>query len=89
MTKTEVKRAIRCTESTGKQTAYGVLCRAVEYEGGHLVCLINVAASPREVSLDLNGKPVKSAVDLFDNKSVKTKTINIQPLTVRLFKVSK
>jgi len=88
MARTEVKRSVRCIENSGK-TAYGVLCRSVEYEGGHLICLINVDASEKEVSLELNGKTVKSCLDLFENKSVSTKNIKMATMTVRLLNISK
>jgi hypothetical protein len=65
------------------------MCRSVEYQGGHLICLINVASVPKEVSLELNGKPVATALNLFENKAEKVSTLKLEPLTVRLFQVSK
>jgi len=91
MSKTTVRRPLRCIDSSGgnRQSAFGVMCRSVEYLGGHLVCLINVAAVPKEVSLELNGRPVKTALALFENKMEKVLTIKLEPLEVRLFQVSK
>jgi hypothetical protein len=89
MSKTAVSREIRCIDNTSKQTAFGVMCRSVEYQGGHLVCLINVASVPKEVSLQLNGKPVTTALNLFENKAEKVSTLKLDPLTVRLYQVSK
>lgn len=87
MTKTDVKRIVRCVDNSGKQTAYGVLCRSTEYEGGHLVCLINVSASSKEISLELKGRSVKNALDLLGNKSVNIKNVKMEPMTMRLFRV--
>ena len=89
MSKTGVNRPIRCIDKTSKETAHGVLCRSVEYKGGHLICLINVAAVPKEVTLELNGKPVTTALDLFENAVEKVKSIKIEPLETMLFQITK
>jgi beta-galactosidase len=89
MAKTSVRRTIQCKDIFGKQTVFGVLCHSVEFNGGTLVCLINVAAVPKEISLQLNGKPVTTALDLFENREGNIKTIKIEPLTIRLLQISK
>jgi beta-galactosidase len=89
MNKTSVTREIRCTDNSGKLTAFGVMCRSAEFKGGHLVCLINVSSVPKEVSLELNGKVVSRATDLFENSKQKIKSIKMDPLTIRLFQISK
>jgi len=89
MTKTTVRRDIRCIDNTNKQTVFGVMCRSVENKGGYLVCLINLASDQKEVSIELNGKGVNNAVSLFENKTEKIRTITMDPLSTRLFHISK
>jgi hypothetical protein len=88
MKKTKVKRSIRCFDKDlRKQTALGILCRSTEFEGGHLVCLINVGANPKEVFLEHDGKIIEKALDLFENKSESVRSIKIKPLEIRLIKI--
>jgi beta-galactosidase len=90
MNKTEVKRHIQCIDAaTPKQTAFGVMCRSGEYEGSHLVCLINLSSSAKEVSIELDGNTVNKAKNLFNNKIESVKTIKIEPLATMLFQFSK
>lgn len=89
MGKTEIKRRVKCIDAnSAKQTAFGVICRSVEYEGGNLVCLINVGSTPKEVSLEMDGRPVSKMKDLFVNNTRKGKLINIQPLETMLFQIN-
>jgi len=87
MSKTGVNRPIRCVDSGG-DTAFGVMCRSAEYRGGRLICLINVAAKPMNVSLELAGRIVTKATDLLENKSVDVRTISLEPLAIRLLRVN-
>ncbi|MFC2113064.1 beta-galactosidase, partial [Bacteroidota bacterium] len=84
MAKTDVKRSIRCIDNMNNQTAWGVMCRSVEFDGGYLVCLINLSSVQKEVSLELNGKTVSETLDLFENKLKQVPAIQIDPLTVQL-----
>lgn len=89
MARTGVRRHIRCVDTTSEQTAFGVMCRAVAYEGGYLVCLINLASGQKAVSIELNGNAVNTAVSLFENKAEKIRTVTLDPLSTRLFYISK
>lgn len=90
LAKTPVKREVKCVDiNSGSLPSYGVMCRATDFEGGNLVCLINVSSSEKEISLELNGKSVKSATNLFENKVEKVRTIKIAPLQTMLFKIEK
>jgi len=65
------------------------MCRSVENEGGYLVCLINLASDQKEVSIELNEKAVNTAVSLLDNKTENIKTMTMDPLSTRLFHISR
>lgn len=89
MSKTDVKRDLKCIDiNSGKLPSYGIMCRSTEFDGGTLVCLINVSSSEKEVSLEMNGSVVKNALNLFENKTEKVRTIKIAPLQTMLFKIT-
>lgn len=83
-----VKRDIACVESSDiTKSAFGVICKSAEFNGSHIVCLINVSDTPRDIVLVKEGKKVTKAKDLFRNSSVKTGNIKIQPLQTMLLQL--
>jgi beta-galactosidase len=84
-----IQRKIRCLDPVRNETAWGMLCRSVEDDGGQLVCLINLSSEPEEVRLELNGNPVSGTWDLLHNQAHRKSTIRMDPLTMKLLKINK